>query len=160
MKTVTLNGNVLELHDDITEIVITRFQALNRYAVVDAGVGADIASFDLHLQNIVRLAIAGDNAGMKKEVENIRQCLHLVLSGHNPELLSFACMVHSVNGVACTGESEPELTAVLKQLARKGLTIGKVRMWAREVKKKLTAISRFFSQIWHPVRESANTSQR
>jgi len=160
MKTVVLNGNVIELHDDISEIVITRFQALNRYAAVDAGVGADIASFDLHLQNIVRLAIAGDNAAMKKEVENIRQCLHLVLTGYNPELLSFACMVHSVNGVVIKGESEDVLNAVLKDLACKGLTMGKVRMWAREVKKKLTPTSRSFSRIWHRVPENANTSAR
>ena len=111
----------VKLYDDISQMPITRFMLANKYWMLHDAIGSDIGDFDKNHYSKFAL-IAGDKAKTLKELENFRILVYNIMNELNVQHLSFACLVHSVNGVEVTDLSEENLRAVLADLSRRGLT--------------------------------------
>lgn len=158
MKEIGLNGNYLKVHDSIDEIPIVKFQAYNRFLLIDAGIGGDIESADQHYTRMIRYAEKRDFDNLVKELTNYRQNLHYIIENTSPENMAFGALIHSVNGKEVGVLSDEEIQTLLKSLSRKGLTFGKVRGFMSYVKKKLTPSFQFSSRKKEAQSRSSNFS--
>ena len=134
MRKIKLGGHKVTIYDSIDELPMVRFHKYSKMLLVDAGVGSDINDFDAHIERAVRYFRKGDNENGAKELENLRQCVFLILSEQSVKDLSFACLVAEIDGKPCDDLSEQALADVVRTLGavpRKDFTSS-----AYEVKKK------------------------
>lgn len=134
MKEVELAGHKVVLYDSIDELPIARFHKYNRYLLIDAGVGSEIADFDNHIERVVRYIRNKDNESAGKELENLRQNVYMVLAGQNIKHLSFACLVKTIDGKENNDLSPEGLKKVLETLS--DTPRGEVNDHLSSVKKK------------------------
>lgn len=116
MKKVKLNGHKVTIYDSIDELPMVRFHKYSKMLLVDAGVGSDINDFDAHLERATRFIRKGDNENGAKELENLRQCVYLILQEQSVRDLSFACLVAEIDGKPTDDLSEQGLCEVCKML--------------------------------------------
>lgn len=116
MKKIKLNGHKVAIYDSIDELPMVRFHKYSKMLLVDAGVGSDINDFDAHIERAVRYFRGGDNDNGAKELENLRQCVYLILQEQSVKDLSFACLVAEIDGKPCDDLTEDGLTKVVKML--------------------------------------------
>lgn len=146
MLTIRHNGNVLEIYNSIDELPIERYQAFNRFAMLDAGIGGDLASIDQRLTKLGLLVKRGNIEDIQTELGNLRQSLVFVLENTNPQLLSFVMLIKTINGKELTDISIEGAKATIELLSKKGFTIGKVKGILYQLKKKLMMNLTCFSQ--------------
>ena len=73
--------------------------------------------------HITRLILAiNDTEKLKKLLDNMRVLIHNIINEVDPESLSFACLIHSIDGVEVTDLSDENLKRIIKLLSEKGLT--------------------------------------
>jgi len=135
MRKIKLGGHKVTIYDSIDELPMVRFHKYSKMLLVDAGVGSDINDFDAHIERAVRYFRKGDNENGAKELENLRQCVFLILSEQSVKDLSFACLVAEIDGKPCNDLSDQALAEVVRTLGevpRKDFTSS-----ADEVKKKI-----------------------
>lgn len=136
MKTVKINNHELKLYDSIDEMPIVNFQKYNKYVIIDSGLGSDIDSVDEHLVNLAKL-IKQNKEKAQQELQNLRQTMHLIVSGISPNYLAFAALIYSIDGKEVTDLSDENLKLILDKLKKiKHSTIISLLLW---VKKKLAA---------------------
>jgi len=111
----------IEIYDDISQLPITRWQLANKYWMLHDSIGSDIGSFDEKHYNNFTL-IAGDKDKTLKELANFRILVYNIMNEINVQHLSFACLIHSVNGKEVTDLSEGNLKKILDELSSAGLT--------------------------------------
>ena len=136
--TVKFNGNVLEMYDSIDKLPITRFTVYNINVLIDAGIGSDLSDFNKNIALISAL-IDSNRKKAKAQLINFSQNVQLIISKSNPKYNSFIALIKSING---KDVNEADLTddgikRIIEDLGKKGLTIGKVKGFLSEVKKKL-----------------------
>ena len=136
MKRINLRGVVLEMYDSIDEMPITRFQEYNRFLLIDAGIGSDMDSISKHIGRLNRFIDKDEKENAKQELNNYFQNLLFVIEHTSPEMSAFCSLVVSVNGHPYNDLSEEGVQRLKNKLSRKGLTIGKVRQFLNEIKKK------------------------
>ena len=112
---------IVKMYDDINQMPVTRFMLANKYWMLNDAIGSDIGDFDKNHYSKFAL-IAGDKEKMLKELANFRILVYNIMTELNVQHLSFACLIHSVNGREVTDLSEENLKAVLADLSRRGLT--------------------------------------
>lgn len=117
MKTITLNKHELKLYDSIDEMPIINFQKYNKYIIVDSGLGSDIDSVDEHLVNLAKL-IKTNKDKAQQELQNLRQTMHLIVSGISPNYLAFAALIHSIDGKEVKDLSDENLRAIIAKLQK------------------------------------------
>lgn len=150
MKTVKLNGHKVAIYDSIDELPMVRFHKYTKMLLVDAGVGSDINDFDAHIERATRYIRNGDNESGAKELENLRQCVYLILQEQSVRDLSLACLVAEIDGKPHDDLSEEGLAKVLQLLGgtpRKDFT-----ETLDEVKKKIDAeLMTYFPELFDDV---------
>ena len=111
----------VKLYNSIDDLPVERFMKANKYWMLHDSIGSDISDFDKnHYAKFI--LIAGDKAKTLKELENFRILVYNIMNEINVEHLSFAILVHSINGVEIHDLSEESLRSVLKRLSDAGLT--------------------------------------
>lgn len=128
-----INGHKVKIYEAIDELNINRFHRFQKYLLVDAGVGADIAAFDRHTERARVYMMQGKTDLAATEFENLRQCVYLIQQGINPKHRAFAVLVASIDGEQCDDLSDSGLDRVLERLDPK---VSEVSIDA--VKKNLT----------------------
>lgn len=109
------------LYDDIEQMPVDRFNKINKYWMLDDAIGSSIEDFDkLHFSRFA--VLLDDNDKLLKELQNFRIMIYNIMNEVNVNHLSFACMVHSVNGEEFTDLSTESLNKMLKRLSDLGLT--------------------------------------
>lgn len=116
MVTVKVGKHTVEMYDAIDEMPIVRFHKYQKYLLVDAGVGADIAAFDQRLEKMRRFLMAGKTDQAQKELENLRQSVFLIQNGINPQHRAFAALVTKIDGKECNDLSDDALAEVTRLL--------------------------------------------
>lgn len=151
MKTIKLNKHEVKLYDSIDEMPIMNFQKYNKYIIIDSGLGSDIDSIDEHLVNLAKL-IKSDKDKAQQELQNLRQSMHLLISGISPSHLAFAALIYSVDGEVIKDLSDDNLKAVMEKLKEtKHSMIISFLLW---VKKKLaTELETYFPNDFTDVRD-------
>jgi hypothetical protein len=111
----------LKMYDDIDQLPIERFNKVNKYWMLHDNIGSTISDFDAnHFNKIILLA--GDKEKCKAAINNWRILIFNIQNEINVEHLSFACLIHSVDGELQDDLSEPALSTLLKKLSDRGLT--------------------------------------
>lgn len=142
-----IGGHRVRLYDAIDELPIVRFQKMQKYILIDAGIGADIAAFDRHCDKARRYLAQGKTDFARQEFENLRQCVYFVQSELNLGHRAFAVMVDSIDGEKVTDISDAGVEAVLKKLG--GASVKETAEVTRAVKKKIDAeLCAYFPNIF------------
>lgn len=145
MKTVAYKGHLLELYTSIEELPLTRFNAYNRYLLVDAGIGSDMNDVDRHIGMVRRFIADGEKAKADRELMNLRQNLAFVIEGVSPRMMAFIPLIARMDGKPVDDITEDGVRAVIDRLGRTGFSVGAIWFHLNEVKKKLTRSLRFSS---------------
>lgn len=131
-----INKHKVRLFDSIDELPIVRFHKYQKMLMIDAGIGADLASFDRHIEKMRRYMAKGQTDNATTEMQNLRQCVYLIQSEISPKHRAFAVLVESIDGKLCDDLSDSGLEGVLAKLG--AATVGEVEKASAEVKKNLT----------------------
>ena len=84
--------------------------------LVDSGVGSDLNDISLKITKINRL-MDKDMKAAKQELENLKQSLFLISEETNLRHLSFAVLVHSINGERVHDLSDENVKRILAKLS-------------------------------------------
>lgn len=115
MKTIKVKGKVIKLYDSIDEMPIVNFQKYNKYILLDTGLGSDIDSIDEHIVKLAKF-IKTDMNKAQQELQNLRQNMHMIVSGISPKYMAFAALIHSINGNRLENLSDDYLKEVLDDI--------------------------------------------
>ncbi len=142
MKEIITPKHKIKVYDSIDEMPIINFQKYNKYVLIDSGLGSDIDAVDAHLVNLAKL-IKTDKAKATQELQNLRQTMHLIVSGISPRYLAFAALIHSIDGVIVKDFSDENLKSILDSI--KTVKHNKIFEFLAWVKKKLdTELETYF----------------
>lgn len=136
MKEIAIKGHIIKLYDSIDEMPILNFQKYNKFILIDSGLGSDIDSIDSHLVNLAKL-IKTDRVKASKELQNLRQTMHMIVSGISPKYLAFAALIYSIDGEILTDLSDDGLKNALNKL--NNIKHNKIAEFLTWLKKKLDA---------------------
>jgi hypothetical protein len=159
MRTIKINGHAVKLHDSIETMPITTFHRFNLYAAIDSGIGGTIEDVDRRLLRVRQFIKHNQQENAVKELDNMRQSMAFVIEHSNPEFLSFAALIHSIDGKEVQVNNEEDAKEVLSRLNKKGLTVGVIRQALNDVKKNLTMRWLFtFRNKKSPAKSSSSTA--
>lgn len=110
------------LYTDIDQLTAERFSKVNKFWMLHDELGNSFDEIDrIHITRL--LLSLDDKDKAKKVIDNLRVLIHNIINEVNPESLSFACLVHSIDGVEVTDLSDENLKKIVKYLSDNGLTI-------------------------------------
>jgi len=149
METRTIKGREVKVYNSIDELPYKRFVEFNKFVAIDAGTGSSLEEFDQRMQRVYskqKLAMKALNDGnvkhaeallrdSTKEQQNVRQSYQFVIRGVSPKMLSFACLVHSINGQPRNDLSAEGLQATVSQLNEEKASV--LFDWYNRLKKKI-----------------------
>jgi len=121
------------LHDDIDQLLIDRFNKINKYWMLNDNIGSSFQDIDNN--HIAKLLLVADNKDkVIKEVENLRILIYNVINEVNPNHMAFACLVASIDDEANDDLSEVGIRKTLKKLNDAGVTEYLLKKKMREVR--------------------------
>lgn len=129
----------LEVYDTIERLPIGRHQGFNLNLLLDAGIGGDLSAFDSHIFKIQKMIEKGEDGNALVELTNMRQNVHFIMSGLNPEVRAFLFMIKKIDGRWLSEDdfSEDGINDLVKELSRKKLEVGIMRRFMERLKKKI-----------------------
>jgi hypothetical protein len=143
------------LHDDIDQLLIDRFNKINKFWMLHDNLGSSF--IDIDNTHIAKLILIADNKEkIIKELENLRILIFNIINEINPSHMAFACMVHSIDDKEVTDFSDEGIKRTLKRLSDVGLTEGELKKKMSEVREKIYGdLELFFPDIFHNVLSTA-----
>ena len=126
----------LELFDSIDKLPFERFNAFNKYVMLDSELGATVQDFDKVTVRVYEFISKEMYEEAKNELLNLRIVVNNILTGNSSKGLAFASLISKVNGKPLDDYSEEKLKALLSDLSKEGLDVKQVIEAAAEVKKK------------------------
>ena len=129
-----LRTHKISLYDSIENMPIVLFSKMQKYQMVESGIGANIGDFDNHFENVIEFLKHDKKDKAIKELGNIRHLFWHSLNEVDPSHLSFCCLVHSINGAEITDYSESSLEKIREKLSEIGFTQKLIR--ENDLKKK------------------------
>ena len=146
MEILKYNGNVLEMDDRIDEMLYHKFMLYNMNVMLDSGIGSDFNAFNDRLSEIARYAAAGDMESLSRVTQNLQQAYQFIMMGMSPEMNAFVCMIRTINGEPIGELTDSRIKEVALMLSKRGLTVGKVKGFLSQLKKKFLLSLKRFSQ--------------
>ena len=126
----------LELFDSIDKLPFERFNAFNKYVMLDSELGATVQDFDKVTVRVYEFISKEMYEEAKNELLNLRIVVNNILTGNSSKGLSFASLISKVNGKPLDDYSEDKLKSLLSDLSKEGLDVKQVIEATAEVKKK------------------------
>ena len=152
MKTVFIKGKKIQLYDSIDEMPIVNFQKYNKCVLIDSGLGSDIDSIDNHIVDTAKYVKNGDTKNALQELQNMRQTMHMIVSGVSPKNLAFAALIYSIDGVEQKNLSDEHLQEIIDELNE--LPFGLFIDLVEKLKKKLsTELELYFPSEFDSAKE-------
>lgn len=147
MKNLKIGKHDVEFYDNIDELPVVRFHKWQKYLLIDSGVGADMLSFDQHIERARRFCKIGKSDLAEKELMNLRQNVYFIQQELSPAHLAFATLVTAVDGKRYDDFSDTsiqELSQLFSDISHKELTAQ-----IDAVKKKINAeLMLYFPQLF------------
>ncbi len=134
MKTISINGKEVEVYGSIKELPIAISKRFHHYLLQDVGIGTSIESIDDHLNRLRIFQDSDKKAEATEELSNLRYSLFSMLSEIDFRSLSFACLIHAVDGKVVSDHTPEGLSKLIEELNPTGL---EVEEHLQEVKKNL-----------------------
>lgn len=126
------------LYDSIENLPMDQFSKMQKYQMIESGIGKNISEFDRHLEATAQYLKHDKTDKAIAELKNLRQLFWHTLNEIDPSQLSFCCMIHSIDGKEITDYSDGALDIMRKQLSDYGLT---QKIVAEQVVKKNSMIN-------------------
>lgn len=146
MKKVKLAKHDIEMYDSIESLPISRFHKFNKYLLVDAGIGSDIADFDSHIEKAIRFSRTKPDKTID-ELENLRQNVFMIQNELSPKHMAFCVMVCKIDGIECDDLSEEGIKKVMSVIL--DANASDVSEATEEIKKKLDLeLSEYFPSVF------------
>ena len=139
MREIVLHKGLLRtkvlLYTDIEQLPADRFSKVNKFWMLNDELGSSFQ--DIDTIHITRIALSlHDKDKAKKVLDNLRVLIYNIINEVNPQSLSFACMIYSIDGIELTDLSEENLKKVIKYLSDKGLTIDILKKKVKRLEKE------------------------
>lgn len=98
--TINVGGEkkTLELFSSINELPIKRYQLLQKYSLIDAGVGSTYDDVLRHLARMDSFIKAGDMESVALERENLLMNYSFMLNENYVKTYSFAVLIKKIDG--------------------------------------------------------------
>ena len=136
MTEVNIKGNKVVFYDNIKQMPIRRYQQSNKYLMIASDIGNDFADFDKRSVKVMEFLKKGMLNEAVKEIENRRQTIWNAYKNYNPQGMSLALLVYSINGKLRTDISDHGLEKTLDELNRIGFSYDDMIDNLSDVKKK------------------------
>lgn len=146
MNKVRVNGNIIELYGSL-EIPAYRKVMLDRFLMIESVIGSSIDDLNHHCDKVARYIHKEDKDRALQQNDNLRQALIFILNGINPKSMAFAALVKSINGKDTPYLTDDNISEVVQQINKTGITWAKLCANVDEVKKKLIRKWKSFFQI-------------
>ena len=127
----------LEFYESIEELPLQRFNAFNKYVMLDAELGATVQDFDQKTTKIHRFLASGMIKEGRQALMNLRNVVHNILTETNTRGLAFACLIKKVNGKNLESYDSDHLKELLSKLSKAGLSGAIVYDTTADLKKNL-----------------------
>lgn len=150
-----LRRTIVVLFDDIEQMPIPRFNKLNKLWMLNDSIGSSISDFDAkHFSNFITFIKTKELDKLAKQLENFRILVFNIQNEINIEHLSFACMVHSIDGEEMTDISDSGLKRTLDRLGLAGLTQEHLKKNKKKFEGKLPTTLKNISQRFLATRKA------
>ena len=116
MITKNINGHVVKVYDSIEELPIINFQKYNKFMLIDSVIGSDIADIDVSVLKVLKYIQQGDTDMAVKQLDNMRNAMHLVAQEISPKYLAFTALLAEIDGKPITDVSDGNLMSILEVL--------------------------------------------
>lgn len=136
MITKIIGKYKVEFYNSIEEMLIPRYIEFNKYLLIESGIGSTPEEIDRNIDKVAAFINAKDKENSLKQIMLLKQNLYFVMEGQSPELMSFACLIKSINGVPSIGLSIEHLERLIDKL-KDSLTMKVVREITEDIKKKV-----------------------
>lgn len=148
MTEVKIKGHKVVFYDSIKQMPIRRYQQSNKYLMIASDIGSDFADFDKRTLKVMEFLKKGMLGEAVKEMENRRQTIWNAYKNYNPQGMSLALLVKSIDGRPRNDISDEGLEKTLDELNRIGFSYDDMIENLSEVKKKSTFnLKRIFRTI-------------
>ena len=134
MIDIKINEHVISMYDGIENMPIVLFSKMQKYQMIESGIGATIGDFDDHFENVIEFLKHDKKDKAIKELGNIRHLFWHSLNEVAPSQLAFCCLIHSINGDEIKDYSESSIEKIRDRLSEMGVTQKIIR--DNELKKK------------------------
>lgn len=142
------NGLKVELYESIDDLPIDRYNKFQRYALIDAEVGASIGDVVSHLNKVANLIKANSNETALKALNNISESIAMIFSEQQPVNSAYVCLIKSINGKPMTDISEVSINNTIALLNSKRAKHSAISMAVNTVKKNLKQSLSYFFRRW------------
>ena len=130
-------GNInLEFFDGIDVMPMQRFNAFNKFVMLDAELGSTVFDFDKINTRIMEFVSKDMKEEALKELLNLRLVYNNILNENDTNGLAFASLIKKINGEEVEDFSEKNLKEILLKLSKQGLDNVKIHETNTAVKKK------------------------
>ena len=116
MKTENVGGHRLTLYESMDEMPIRNFNKLNKYLLIESGIGSNLQDFDKHFEKLALMIEAGEKEKAANIIENMRQLYWKIFNEENVTQMAFVCFIESIDGEKITDLSETNIKAILEKL--------------------------------------------
>lgn len=131
---LTLNEKVVTFYDSIDELPIKTYNLLNKYSLIDIGVGSDVSDVIRHHQRLNQFLELKDYESLYVENENLMINYNFILSSKNIKGYVLACLIKDIDGQK-VDVSDSTIEKYVDFLENSSLTIGELHEYTDSLKK-------------------------
>jgi len=132
---ISYNGHDIEIYDSIQELPIGRYEKHATYGIVDSSAGSSLYDIKANVLKAASL-IDVDKEQAKQVLQNAQVGIEMIVTNINPELMSFAVLVKSIDGVEYDDISESGIRKTLDKIKEQGWIFITLANALQAVKKK------------------------
>ena len=131
---LTLNNKQVTFYDSIDELPIKRYNLLNKYSLIDLGIGSDVSDIVRHHSRFNQFLELKDYESLYVENENLMINYNFILSAKNIKGYVLASLIKEIDGEK-VDVSDSTIEEYVDFLEQSSLTIGQLSEYTDNLKK-------------------------
>lgn len=131
---LTINDKQVTFYDTIDELPIKRYNLLNKYSLIDLGIGSDVSDIVRHHSRFNQFLELKDYESLYVENENLMINYNFILSSKNIKGYILASLIKEIDGDK-VDVSDSTIEEYVDFLEQSSLTIGQLGDYTDNLKK-------------------------
>lgn len=131
---VKINDRIVTFFDTIDELPIKRYNLLNKYSLIDIGVGSDVSDVVRHHQRFNQFLELKDYDSLYVENENLMINYNFLLSEKNIKGYVLACLIKDIDNQK-VDITDTNIEDYVDLLQDSELTYGELEQYCENLKK-------------------------
>lgn len=131
---LTINDKQVTFYDSIDELPIKRYNLLNKYSLIDLGIGSDVSDIVRHHSRFNQFLELKDYESLYVENENLMINYNFILSAKNIKGYVLASLIKEIDGEK-VDVSDSTIEEYVDFLESSDLTIGQLEQYTDNLKK-------------------------